>query len=673
MSSQTDALVDEQIALEVLEENNDTVLSGKVLSIADELETSATLAEVEKLPRFLRFLKWFYKWPPSARALVDILLGSGILMIPALVVLFAYSADVNVSQLSYPMKTTTAVVMWSFYLAILWAVYIGSAYLISVLPALVLRITRVLFGKYYVEWLRPKLEYVVLLNKYLALIVAMIVGLIIGAIFYIAPPGTTEARVLLCILIAAIMFFVEKFIVQLAAVSFHEKAYSERIVKNQFFEYSLERLNERRKQKKKQRSPNTTSPPNGLMSSWKQNSKPASDLADSTTKLNESLNKEKSEENLTETDDNNGKTKKGKLKSTPFSFVNALSEVTGVNAVMRGTKGVVSDVTKAALNTLLSGSSSDTDLKSVEQARNLAESIYFNLAEGRPFLVIEDFYPAFPTPEEAKRAFNLLDLSENGELTRQELVAAILYYYQDKRAVERGLSDLGDTVGRLDIFLLVFFIIITVLICLSIFDFSIQSYLLAVSSLFVSTALIVGQSAKNAVVSILFVFVYHPFDNGDKVMLGSGKEVYLVKKMMLTATLLERTDGQLMHCPNEKLADMFIYNLRRSGHQSEAIEISIAMDTPAKKIEQLENKMKDFVEGNTRDFYPAIDLTVEDIEEPAVGDEGKVKLKLFIRHKGNFQNNQLRVARRNKFIIALKDALLECKIFGKLNKNVDGI
>lgn len=59
------------------------------------------------------------------------------------------------------------------------------------------------------------------------------------------------------------------------------------------------------------------------------------------------------------------------------------------------------------------------DLNSIEDARKLAIDIFVALCkDGRTRLFVDDFYPAFPTKDEAQRAFAVFDRSECGDISR---------------------------------------------------------------------------------------------------------------------------------------------------------------------------------------------------------------------------------------------------------------
>jgi small-conductance mechanosensitive channel len=118
----------------------------------------------------------------------------------------------------------------------------------------------------------------------------------------------------------------------------------------------------------------------------------------------------------------------------------------------------------------------------------------------------------------------------------------IVQFYEEKRAIEKGLRDLGHTVGKLDDILMLITLVILVLIWLAIFNVSIQSYIVGAGSVLITASFVIGNSAKNVFDSIIFLFVLHPYDVGDKVEIENV--VYTVKEIALMTTVLIRLDGQ---------------------------------------------------------------------------------------------------------------------------------
>lgn len=61
------------------------------------------------------------------------------------------------------------------------------------------------------------------------------------------PYVSTIGNIISCCFLGSIFILIEKFLVQYIAVSFHERAYKDRLIENKFMEYVIETLFEARR------------------------------------------------------------------------------------------------------------------------------------------------------------------------------------------------------------------------------------------------------------------------------------------------------------------------------------------------------------------------------------------------------------------------------------------
>jgi len=94
---------------------------------------------------------------------------------------------------------------------------------------------------------------------------------------------------------------------------------------------------------------------------------------------------------------------------------------------------------------------------------------------------------------------------------------------------------------------------------------------------------------------------------------------------------------------NAILNSVWIENVRRSTTMSEVVQLSVDFGTSFSAIQKLRREMLRFVELNTRDYAP--DLEIEIIDAKGLD---KLLLQIVIKHKSNWQNDALRAHRRNK-------------------------
>jgi len=155
------------------------------------------------------------------------------------------------------------------------------------------------------------------------------------------------------------------------------------------------------------------------------------------------------------------------------------------------------------------------------------------------------------------------------------------------------------------------------------------SLITATGTLVLGLSWLIGSSLHDILTSIIFLFVRHPFDVGDKIDLGE-KGVFTVKEIRLLSTILLNGHGGYVQVSNNVLAELFIQNLRRSPKMSESFSFDVHYSTTFKQIERLRSLMLSFVQMERRDFQPSFDVVVVDIP-----DQEKMTLQADIMYKSN--------------------------------------
>ena len=134
---------------------------------------------------------------------------------------------------------------------------------------------------------------------------------------------------------------------------------------------------------------------------------------------------------------------------------------------------------------------------------------------------------------------------------------------------------------------------------------------------------------------------------------------YFVKEIALLYTEFKKMEGQIVQAPNSYLNTLFILNQRRSGGQAEAVNIKIKFGTTLDQIDGLRTKLSGIC-PNREARVPRKDLTeLRDIVEAH-----SLSLNVVFFYKSNWQNEGLRLARRNKFFCAMMVCMQELGIEG---------
>ncbi|CAM1508059.1 Fc.00g049070.m01.CDS01 [Cosmosporella sp. VM-42] len=294
-------------------------------------------------------------------------------------------------------------------------------------------------------------------------------------------------------------------------------------------------------------------------------------------------------------------------------------------------------------------------LRNTASSHTLARLIYRSVVrEDRETVYLEDLQAIFHTEEEAEVAFAIFDKDLNGDISIEEFEAVCNEIHLEKKAIAASLKDLDSVIEKLDkVFLFIIFII-TIIVFISILSGSAAAALGSAGTVVLGLAWVLQATAQEFLQSIIFVFVKHPFDVGDRVTVyGSTGDAmmgddYYVTEISLLYTEFKKMQGHIVQAPNSLLNTVFILNQRRSNGLADVIELKMRFGTSGEMIEELKARMLDFCLANKRDYQPRIITEMCKLEEVR-----SCQMNLIFFHKSNFQNELLRLTRHNKFVTEL--------------------
>ncbi|CAO3610461.1 unnamed protein product [Cunninghamella echinulata] len=270
------------------------------------------------------------------------------------------------------------------------------------------------------------------------------------------------------------------------------------------------------------------------------------------------------------------------------------------------------------------------------------------------------FRPFFKTEEEAEEAFLIFDRDGNGDISRREFRDTVVEIYDERRLLCEGLHDTSQALGKVDIFLFVVFLLIDLFVSLLvIFHVNLYQTLLPVSTFIMGLSFMFADTAKVFFQSILYLFLTHPYDVGDKVVINNV--TMFVNYIGILGTIFDSTNGVKVYVPTTELFKANIINIRRSPAMGESINIHIDFRTPTDVIFTLNDRLTDWLAGQPRDFV-ASDFSVR---IQTLTDCNKIELTMWLPHKNNWQTFG-RSRNKNRFLFFLKDTLHDLNIHYEL-------
>ncbi|KAF3766548.1 hypothetical protein M406DRAFT_11687, partial [Cryphonectria parasitica EP155] len=365
---------------------------------------------------------------------------------------------------------------------------------------------------------------------------------------------------------------------------------------------------------------------------------------------------------------NKKRRRRGHKKSGSVTPINPMNLVAGAGRV--GGKitsvfgNIASEITgKQVFNPNSAHSVVIEALEKVRSSEALARRIWMSfVVEGKDALYVEDVVEVLGPGhrEEAEECFEAVDADENGDISLDEMVRKVVEIGKERKAITNSMKDIGQALSVLDSILLFIVLMIVVIIFLSFFQSSFVSTLSSAGTALISLSFAISTTCQEFLGSIIFLFVKHPYDVGDRVNIN-GESLIVEKISLLYTIFTDLKSMQVTQTPNIILNNLPIDNLSRSKAMKEAIEVNISFDTSFEDVELLRLEMEKFVRhaDNSRDFQQDLVIGIG-----AVNDLDKLTLSIAIKHKSNWHNESVRATRRSKFMCALALALKKVPIYG---------
>ena len=437
----------------------------------------------------------------------------------------------------------------------------------------------------------------------------------------------TMNKVLIAILVGAVLNFIEKIIIQLIAISFHLRTYEDRIELNKFQIGSLTKLYTYSREKIEVEDAEFEEKPSGQASGART---PAIYAQQATQAATQAVNK---------------------------AFARVGDVAGAVAGDFTGKKVAKSSHPSQVILALLNSTGGSQVL-----ARRLYRTF---VQEGRDTVYVDDLKNAFENGEEADAAFSMFDKDMNGDISMEELEAVCVEIGRERKSITASLKDLDSVVSKLDDVLFFIVLVVAVLVLISLISTSAAGVLTSAGSAVLALSWLFAATAQEFLQSCIFVFVKHPFDVGDRVSIygNTGAQLkgddYFVKEISLLYTEFKKMEGQIVQAPNSYLNTLFILNMRRSGGLAEAVPVVIRFGTTLEQIEGLRNALLEFVRAEKREYQDKVLTELRDVTEVY-----SLTLNIVFFYKSNWQNELLRLQRRNKFICAMMMAVSEQGIEG---------
>ncbi|KAH7432464.1 hypothetical protein KP509_07G023800 [Ceratopteris richardii] len=295
----------------------------------------------------------------------------------------------------------------------------------------------------------------------------------------------------------------------------------------------------------------------------------------------------------------------------------------------------------------------DVEIESEWQARTVARRIFKNVAKPGARFIVRDDLLRFMREREADKAMTLFEgAMDTGKITKSALKEFAMHVVRERRALSLSLNDTRTAVKKLHRLVDAVVGVVIAVVCLLVLGIATTHLLLLVSSQLVLVVFIFGNTCKTVFEAIVFLFVMHPFDVGDRCVVDGNQVV--VEEMNILSTVFVRNDGEKIWYPNSLLSSKFIFNYHCTPDMGDAFEFCIDSSTPSNKITALKDRIAKYITSKPGHWSRDFELLVKDVE-----NNNKMTMRLQVSHTINYNNPGERQIRRSDLILEVKKILQE--------------
>ncbi|KAF7813588.1 mechanosensitive ion channel protein 10-like [Senna tora] len=301
------------------------------------------------------------------------------------------------------------------------------------------------------------------------------------------------------------------------------------------------------------------------------------------------------------------------------------------------------------------GEQKDKEINSEWEAKAAAYRIFKNVAKPGSRYIDEEDLLRFMSKEEVENVLPLFEGAvETGKIKRKSLKNWLVKVYLERKSLVHSLNDTKTAVDELNKLASAMVLVIIFIVWLLLMGFLTTQVLVFISSQLLLAVFMFGNTAKTLFEAIIFVFVMHPFDVGDRCVIDGVQMI--VEEMNILTTVFLRYDNEKIFYPNSVLAIKPISNFYRSPDMSDSVEFAIDVSTSMDTIAALKARIKAYLESRPQHWRAGHSVAFKSIE-----NVNKMNMALYVTHTINFQNYGDKSSRRSELVLELK------KIFHDLN------
>nr|XP_043624970.1 mechanosensitive ion channel protein 10-like [Erigeron canadensis] len=270
------------------------------------------------------------------------------------------------------------------------------------------------------------------------------------------------------------------------------------------------------------------------------------------------------------------------------------------------------------------------------KAKAAGDLIFRNVAKPGNRYVEEEDLLRFMKKEELDVVLPLIGgKDESGRIDEKPFLNWVVSMYTKIEFQEHSLDDMLEAMETLIIFVNVLLVAVLIILWVILMDITTTEVLLFMSSQFLLAIFTFGNSAKSTFEAMIFVFLKHPFDIGDRCVID-GVQVVVEKVSILTTAVFRIYDNEKIYYPNSILATKCISNLDRSSEMKDIVKFDLDVPASDEKVSAIKAKIKMYINSNAHLWQPNHSVRVTESEGVTESEDVKVKMRLYVTHTTNF-------------------------------------
>lgn len=284
-----------------------------------------------------------------------------------------------------------------------------------------------------------------------------------------------------------------------------------------------------------------------------------------------------------------------------------------------------------------------------------ANKLLKRLKRKHKIITMGDFSRYFNDPKVFDYLMKQLDLNSDEMIDFTNFVRIIEKNYREQYVILENIEQVNAAINKVTLAIQIITGFISAIIIYIAGVKKVSTIFGALSAIF-GTQFIIWILPEHLFKSLIFLFVIHPYDIGDRILinLGSVEENLVVAELNVFSTLFYRWDGTSVFVPNHLLADISITNLRRSGATMEGHSIQVNAKTDPAKLEALKTQLVEFCRSKTDDYTDYVLLNYERIE-----DTHKLHIKILMQYQTNKQNYESYLKKKTRFMMEMNRIIKE--------------